>query len=125
MEPVSQGLVVYGPLGLWALAATLGVIALYREIRGLHKAHAEALIERDDAHTKEIKELALAMAAKVEGIGTAHATAMRERDAAMRERDERIDRQQSELAQRIIGVVTTVTDKLSAFSDAITRRSPR
>lgn len=123
MEPISQGLVVYGPLGLWALAATFGVVALYREIRGLHKEHAAQLEAIGKDRAAEATTVALAMAAKVEAIGTSHANAMRDRDAASRERDERIDRQQADLAQRILGVVTLVTEKLTTFSDAITRRS--
>lgn len=123
MEPISQGLVVYGPLGLWALAATMGVIVLYKEIRSLRDAYEAKLEAIGKERSAEATAAALAMAAKVEAIGTAHANALRERDAAARERDERVDRQQGELAQRILGVVTTVTEKLTSFSDAITRRS--
>lgn len=125
MEPLSQGLVVYGPLGLWALAATMGVVGLYKENRSLRDAHQAKLEAIGKERSAEANATALAVAGKLEAIGTAHATALRDRDVAARERDERVDRQQAELAQRILGVVTTVTEKLAAFSDAITRRSPR
>ncbi len=106
--------------------ATTAVVSLFREngkLRDNHTAKIEA-IGKDRA--ADAAAMATAMASKLEAIGTAHATALRERDQAARERDDRTERQQTELAQRIIGVVTTVTDKLAVLSDAITRnRTPR
>lgn len=132
MEQVSSGLVVYGPLGLWALVATLGVIHLFRENTRIHTDRAEEIATVHVKHAIKLEEigrdratetaaLASALAAKLDEVIETHTQALRERDAALRERDDRIDRQHAELAQRILAVTTAVTDKLAAFTDRRSR----
>lgn len=127
MDPqLTSSLIVYGPLGVWAILATSAVIKLWRENTRLHEARVADAVAVGKDRAADAAAQALAMGSKLEAIGTAHALALRERDQAMRERDDRTDRQQTELGQRLIGIVTTVTDKLGALSDAIAaRRTPR
>lgn len=127
MDPqLSSSLIVYGPLGVWAILATTAVIKLWRENTRLHEARVADAVAGGKDRAADAAAQAAAMASKLEAIGTAHATALRERDQAAREREDRTERQQNELAQRLIGIVTTVTDKLGALSDAIAaRRTPR
>ncbi len=139
MDPatLSGGLVVYGPLGLWALAATMAVVWLYRDNGKLRDAHAAEVAGLNENYTTKLEALgrentataaqtAAAITQQVQALGTLHATAIREQAAATREQGDRYDRQVGELQQRILNVVTTVTDKLASLADAITRnRSPR
>ncbi len=125
MDPqLSSSLVVYGPLGVWAILATTAVIKLWRENTRLYEARVADAVAVGKDRAADAAAQAAAMAVKLEAIGTAHAASLRERDQAARERDDRTERQQTELAQRLITVVTTVTSKLGELSDAITRRPP-
>jgi hypothetical protein len=129
VEPLA-GLVVYGPLGLWALAATAGVVHLYRDngrLRDACAATTAALNEKSAADVAALNEknaaavaaTAAAFAAQVQAMGTAHAQ-------ALREQADRYDRQASEMQQRTFAIVTTLSDKLSALADSFTRnRVPR
>lgn len=129
MEPLT-GLVVYGPLGLWALAATVGVVHLYRDnsrlrdacatdTAALNEKHTQDIAAMNDKYTAATTSAAAAFAAQVQALGTAHAQ-------ALREQADRYDRQASEMQQRTFAIVTTLSDKLSALADSFTRhRTPR
>jgi hypothetical protein len=129
VEPLA-GLVVYGPLGLWALAATVAVVHLYREghrqrdactgdTAQLNEKHAAEIAAVSTANAAAAEKAAAAFAAQVQAIGAAHAQ-------ALREQADRYDRQASEMQQRTFAIVTTLSDKMSALADSITRnRVPR
>lgn len=131
MEALS-GLGIYGPLGLWCLAATLGVVSLYRDngkLRDLHTAavtkattdHATAIeaqhtafVDRLDEIAAQATSAATAFAAQVKDLSAAHAT-------ALQSQADRYERQMSEMQQRTFTIVGTLTDKMAALADSITR----
>jgi Spy/CpxP family protein refolding chaperone len=121
-----SGLLVYGPLGIWAAAATLALVAKDRELGRLRDAHAETITKLTEGHAEKLealgKENAVAITAatqtfaqQVSALGTAQAQ-------ALREQADRADRQVSELQQRTFTIVTTLSDKMTALADALTRR---
>lgn len=103
MEPLT-GLVVYGPLGIWALASTIGLVSLYRDVGRLRDNHATAL---ENLGKRTIEQ--------VQALGVTHAQ-------NMREQAERYDRQIAELHQRTFTIVSTISDKMSTLADTLTRR---
>lgn len=129
IDPLA-GLVVYGPLGLWALSATVAVVHLYREgnrqrdacaadAAALNEKHAAEVAALNAASIAAAEKTATAFAAQVNAMGTAHAQ-------ALREQADRYDRQTSEMQQRTFTIVTALADKLSALADSFTRnRIPR
>ncbi len=129
VEPLT-GLIVYGPLGLWALAATGAVVHLYRDHGRVRDLHTTGLAELNDAFADKLEALskeasekanaaATAFAAQVQAMSAAHAQ-------ALREQADRYDRQMTEMQNRTFQTVVALSDKMSALADAITRnRTPR
>jgi hypothetical protein len=124
VEPLSD-LAVYGPLGVWAIAVTIGLVSLYRDIGRLRDTYALNTAELHKAHAAEIAELNENHAAKTEAMGTG-ATAAATAAAAtfaqqLREQSDRHERQMAEAAQRSFNIMTSLADKMSALADSITR----
>ena len=117
MDPLS-GLVVYGPLGIWALAATTAVVVLYQGQVKLRDAH----LEKVEALGKEQAAVSAAMAkefaVQVAALGAAHAQ-------TVREQAERYDKNARELQERSFAIVTTLSDKMSTLADSLTRNRGR
>lgn len=113
MEPLT-GLIVYGPLGLWALAATGAVAHLYRESSRLRDAHVAKVEAMGKEHTATMTTAAVAFTTLVNTLGATHAQ-------TVREQADRYDRQIGEMQQRTFGIVTSLSDKMSALADSITR----
>lgn len=140
MEALS-GLGVYGPLGLWALAATMAVVYLYRDNGKLRDAHALAIAEMNETFTAKLEavatasenRIAAAAAASEARIASTAATVAAQAEKmsathalALQTQIDRYERQTAELQQRTFTIVGTLTDKLSALADSITRtRAPR
>ncbi len=56
---LTEALTVYGPLGLWAGAATYAAVKLFRELRAAedrHRIEMRALIDREIERSKTIVE---------------------------------------------------------------------
>ncbi len=113
-----SGLVVYGPLGIWALAATTAVVVLYQgqvKLRDAHLEKVETLSkEREVASAAMAKEFA----AVVTALGVTHAQ-------TVREQAERADKNVRELQERSFAIVGTLSDKMSALADSLTRNRGR
>lgn len=109
-----SGLVVYGPLGIWALAATVGLVAKDKELGRQRDACAADTATLNEAHAAKIDALAKEHAALTTAATTAFAQ-------TLREQSERYERQLAEATQRSFNIVTTLSDKMSALADSLTR----
>lgn len=113
-----SGLVVYGPLGIIAAAALAAVVVLYRGEAKLRDDHVAKIEAMGKEHAAAQVVAATAFATQVSALGAAHAQ-------TVREQGERYDRQVNELQQRTFTIVTTMSDKLSALADSLTRNRTR
>lgn len=114
MDPL-QGLIVYGPLGLWALAATMALVRKDSDNGKLRDTCAAEIAALNEAHAAKFAVIGKEHAAVVTAAAIGFAQ-------SLREQGDRYDRQMAEVTQRSFKIVTDLSDKLSAFADSITRR---
>jgi uncharacterized protein len=107
-------LYVYGPLGVWAAAATVGVVTLYRDIGRLRDACAADTATLHEAHATKVETLG-------KDAGAALTTSVAQFSQQLREQNERHERQMAEATQRSFNIMTTLADKMSTLADALTR----
>lgn len=124
-----SGLTVYGPLGLWALAATAAVVYLYRDNGKLRDAHAASMAKANDAFVAKLDAIAAAHAAALAAQANAFAAQVRDLGAehatALAAQAERYNKQISESHDRMLAVESTLVDKLAGMADAIARSRNR
>lgn len=111
---VLSGLVIYGPLGIWAAAATIGLVAKDRELGRQRDACATDTAALNEAHAAKVDVLTKEHAAAT----TAAALSFSQ---ALREQADRYERQMTEATQRSFNIMTTLSDKMSALADSLTR----
>lgn len=95
MDPaISSALLVYGPLGLFALVACLVAVRLYRDRekeRGEHRAEMKVmedrLIAKSESWMEKYHELAKSMNALLESMAKRYAEQQQLRDDLRRDRD--------------------------------------
>lgn len=109
-----SSLVVYGPLGIWALAASVALVAKDKELGRQRDACAADAAALNEAHAAKIDAL-------IKEHGAAIAAATAAFGATLREQSERYERQLAEGTQRSFTIVTTLSDKMSALADSLTR----
>lgn len=112
------GLTIYGPLGIWALAATTAVVGLYKGEKSQRESHLTKVEQLGKDHAEAMTAMAKEFAAQIQAIGVAHAT-------AIKEQTERYDKQVRELQERSFNIVSTLSDKMSALADSLTRNRGR
>lgn len=124
-----SGLTVYGPLGVWALAATAAVMYLYRDNGKLRDSHTAAITKSNDAFVAKLDAVAAAhasalaaqaneFAAQVRDLGAEHA-------AALVAQAERYNRQITDAHDRMLAIESNLIDKLAGMADAISRSRSR
>lgn len=109
-----SGLIVYGPLGIWATASTIAIVHLYRGAERLRDEHAKTVAAMVEEHVNRLKVVSDEHAKQLHSLSTAHAE-------SLRHQADRYDRQVAEMQQRSFTIVGTLTEKLSNLADSLSR----